>query len=336
MQIGRYQVFEQLAPGAVGAFGFVLRGFDPVFRRPIALKLPHPAVLAHPGKRQRFLKQARTLARLGHPAFHPNVVRVYDADECGEICYIAMELCESGSLADWLHKLPDNADIPMYWAAELVRQIANGVQHAHEREIYHRDLKPANILLTPFEAAPATEPPAGYEVTADFPRFRPKVADFDLAKVLGEDEPSIDGALIGTKPYMAPEQILCRSAEVGPATDVWALGVILYELLTRKRPFEGPDEEALRRQICAADPTPPRRLRRDLPRGRETVGMKCLEEKPGDRYRSASELANDLQRVLDRVDPLGRRRPLWKRMARRVERHPVRAALLGLTTVAIL
>lgn len=134
---------------------------------------------------------------------------------------------------------------------------------------------------------------------------------------------------------MAPEQIRCESRAVGSTTDVWALGVILYELLTRRKPFEGPNEAAFLTQICAEDPIRPRRLRRDLPGGLETVCLKCLEKNPGDRYRSPSELANDLQRVLEDVDPLGRRSPLWKRSVRQVERQPVRAALLGMTTLAV-
>jgi hypothetical protein len=134
---------------------------------------------------------------------------------------------------------------------------------------------------------------------------------------------------------MSPEQVRGASGEVGPAADVWALGVILYELLTRRRPFEGPGEAAIIQQICAADPIPPRSLRTGLPRGLETVCLKCLEERPGDRYRSPSELANDLQRVLDRVDPLGRRPPLPKRVGRRVKRHPVASAFAGLAALTV-
>jgi serine/threonine protein kinase len=331
-QIGRYDIVEQLG---CGAYGFVLRAFDPVFRRPCALKVPYPGVLAEPNKRQRFLNEPRTLDRLGQPTVHPNIVRVYDADECGGVCYIAMELCESGSLADWLRHLPDNTVIPVYWACELVRMIAGGVQHAHERKIYHRDLKPANILLTLAEAT-ATEDGEAYEVSDVFPRFCPKVGDFGLSKILGDDELTVDGAMIGTKPYMSPEQIRGDSASVGPAADIWALGVILYELLTRRRPFEGPDEQAYRDQICGKDPIAPRVLRRDLPRGLETVCLKCLEKSPSDRYLTPSELANDLIRVLDKVDPLGRTTPYWKRLVRKVKRHPVRAALVSLSFMTVL
>jgi serine/threonine protein kinase len=331
MRIGRYEVLGHLAPGA---FGFVLRAYDPVFMRPCALKVPNPNVLAEPGKRRRFLQEARALERLGDPAPHPNVVRVYDADECGGICYIAMELCELGSLADWLADLPEGAVTPKYWAAELVKQIAAGVQHAHERGIYHRDLKPANLLLTPFDATPTTEA-LGYEVSRDFPRFCPKVADLGLAKILGDNDLTVDGAMIGTKPYMAPEQIRCDSASVGKATDVWALGVILYELLTRRLPFAGPSEEAFRNQICEEAPTRPQAIR-ELPRGLETVCLKCLEKDPCDRYRSPSELANELQRVLEHLDPLGRPAPYWKRIARGVKRRPVRVAFSGMAIFGLL
>ena len=142
MQIGRYEI---IAPLGSGGFGLVYRAFDPTLRRPRALKIPRPEVLESPAKRQRFLSDAVALARLDHP----NVVRVYDADLCGGICYIAMEICEGGSLADWLKGLPLDEAIPPRWAAELVEQIAGGVEHAHERGIYHRELKPGNILLTP-------------------------------------------------------------------------------------------------------------------------------------------------------------------------------------------
>ena len=136
---------------------------------------------------------------------HPNVVRVYDSDRCGGICYIAMELCEGGSLADWLDRLPKSMTVPASWAAELVARVADGVQHAHDRGVYHRDLKPANILLahpapTPGEVEPAPEP------TGAFPRFQPKVGDFGLAKFHDQpaDHRTATGALVGTRHYMAP------------------------------------------------------------------------------------------------------------------------------------
>jgi hypothetical protein len=327
-RIGRYEASHQLGSGG---FGFVLRAFDPVLKRDCALKLPLPGVLDSPERRQRFVADGRALARLDHP----NVVRVYDSDEYGRICYIAMEFCEAGSLAEWLRKLPERAAIPIHWTINLVAQIADGVQHAHRRGVYHRDLKPANILLAPAQDAVTGEASA-HASAPDFPRFCPKVGDFGLAKILGDEELTVVPAMLGTKPYMAPEQIRCDSAAVGAVSDVWALGVILYELLTRRRPFPGPDEEAFRRQICEQDPATLRRLRPGIPKRLETVCLKCLERNRSERYQNPSELANDLRRVLENLDPLGRRAPLWKRTFRRLRKHPIAAALASAALVSVL
>jgi serine/threonine protein kinase len=330
-QIGRYDIFEPLG---FGAYGFVVRAFDPMLQQPCALKIPNLNVRAEPRKLERFLREARALARLDRPATHPNIVRVYDADNDGVICYIAMEYCALGSLADWLHHRPDGALVPVSWAADLVKQIAGGVQHAHDQGIYHRDLKPGNILLAPAPTSEAAESPLA-ELTPEFPRFCPKVGDFGLAKILDDEDQTMGSAVIGTRPYMAPEQIRGESAAIAPASDVWALGVILYELMVGRRPFEGPGDAAFRDQICNRDPVAPRSLRRDVPRGLEIVCLRCLEKSPRDRYQSPSELANDLKRVLENLDPLGRPAPSWKRVVRRVRRHPMRAAALTMLVLAL-
>jgi serine/threonine protein kinase len=328
-KIGRYEVFERLGSGAVG---IVLRAYDPIFQRQCALKVPHVYVLADHKKQERFLAGARALASLNHD----NVVRVFDTDQCGLVCYIAMEFCQLGSLADWLSELPADVVIAADWAARLAKQIADGVQHVHERRIYHRDLKPANILLTSAEATPTTERPGDGD-SRDLPRFCPKVSDFDLAKILDDDQATLPGALIGTRPYMAPEQVRGNSAAIGPATDVWALGVILYELLTRQLPFGSAEDPLLDQKICNQDPVPPRTFRKDVSRGLQRVCLRCLEKSPSDRYQSSRELAYELARVLDGRPPS---EPHWKWIVRwsvkRVKRHPFRTALLGLALVTVL
>jgi serine/threonine protein kinase len=328
LQIGKYEVSNGEPLGS-GRFGLVLRAFDPILRQPRALKVPSPDVLSDPGKRQRFLTDAVALARLEHK----NVVRVFDADECGSVCYIAMELCECGSLDRWLGQRAPELDIPWRWAADLVRQIASGVQHAHERRIYHRDLKPANILLTLDEGSPIPSIQED-DVLDELPPFCPKVSDFNLAKILDEDnrhERTEPGALLGTKAYMAPEQTRGDLALIGPATDVYALGVILFELVTRRLPFEGPGVAALFDQIRYQPPPRLSAFRRDVPPDLETVCLACLEKRPRDRYQSPSELANELDRVLKQIPPLRRPAPLWKRVVARVQRHRAGAALLALT-----
>jgi serine/threonine protein kinase len=328
-RIAHYDVFDCLG---TGGFALVYRAFDRILKRPRALKLARPDVLTSPALRRRFLVDAVALARLDHP----NIVRIYDADESGGLCYLAMELCESGSLADWLKSLASTEILPAAWVANLVSQIADGVQHAHDRGIYHRDLKPGNILLTLGPDAPTTEiDPA--EIPLGCPSFLPKVADFGLAKIL-DDQPETNptrSGLLGTIRYMAPEQI-GEPARVGPGTDVYGLGVVLYELLTRRRPFEGPGDARILDQIRNEEPTSPRAIREDLSRDLETVCLKCLQKNPSDRYQRPSELANELRRILENLPTLARPVPLWKRVTKHVMRYPVRFATLGLAAAALL
>ena len=287
-------------------------------------------MLTSPALRRRFLVDAVALARLDHP----NIVRIYDADESGGLCYIAMELCESGSLADWLKTRARDEMLSAAWVAKLVSQIADGVQHAHDRAIYHRDLKPGNILLTLGADTPTADIDA-VEVPVGCLGFVPKVADFGLAKILDDQAESnrTRSGILGTIKYMAPEQI-GEPAKIGPATDVYGLGVILYELLTRRRPFEGPGDARILDQIRTEEPTPPLTVRKDLPLDLDTVCLKCLQKNPRDRYQSPSELANELHRILKKLPTLARPAPLWKRVTKHVKRHPTWAALLGVVTLA--
>jgi serine/threonine protein kinase len=270
LMIPGYEILEELGRGGMGV---VYKARQVSLNRLVALKLVLGGALAGPQERARFRIEAEAAARMRHP----NIVQIYEAGDCQGWPYFAMELLEGGSLDKILTDQPQ----PATPAAELVRTLALAVQHAHTQQIVHRDLKPANVLL----AADGT----------------PKVTDFGLAKRLDGASAAAtrDGAVLGTASYMAPEQAAGRVHEIGPAVDVYALGAILYELLTGRPPFEADSWNQTVEQVLHDDPAPPTRLHADVPRDLETICLKCLEKEPGKRYASAGELADDLARFLE-------------------------------------
>jgi serine/threonine-protein kinase len=272
----------------VGGMGVVWRARDVRLDRAEAVKVIRGSPCAGEEAHDRFQREARAVARLDHPG----VVRLYSFGEHGESLYLRMELVEGGSLQQRLRGGP----LPPRDAAELVRQLALAVQHAHDSGVLHRDLKPGNVLMT-----------------AD---GSPKVTDFGLAKLLDADDGlSRTGAVMGTPSYMAPEQAAGRGSDVGAPTDVWALGAILYECLTGQPPFRASGRTETLALVQTQPPAPPGRLRPDVPPELEAVCLKCLEKRPRDRYATAAELADELQAWLDgrptRARPgRGRRRRL--------------------------
>jgi WD40 repeat protein/serine/threonine protein kinase len=329
--LGRFQIRRELGRGG---FGVVFLAHDPQLRREVALKVPRPDVLVSPELRERFLREARAAAALDHP----NVVPVYEAGAVGFVCYIAAAYCPGCTLAQLL--VPGDVLVPWREAAQLLATLADAVQHAHSRGVLHRDLKPANILLVRGGGVSGEGSPDTTHHSL-LTTHQPKITDFGLAKFLpGAPGVSIpgsqtqSGAVFGTPNYMAPEQAGGHSAEAGPAVDIYALGAILYELLTGRPPFQGATVLDTLEQVRSQEPVSPRRLRRNLPRDLATICLKCLEKVPGKRYATAEDLAGDLRRFLDGGTIQGRPTPLWERGLKRLQRRPELTALVAVCLLA--
>jgi serine/threonine protein kinase len=273
-----YEVLGKLGEGGMGV---VFRARDQALKRLVAVKqLLHPAPSAE--GLARFRAEAEALARLRHP----HVVQVHAAGEQDGRPYFVMEYVEGGGLDRKLNGRPQ----PLADAARLVMLLARAVHAAHQQGIVHRDLKPANILVAPPADEPALNTAYGL----------PKVSDFGLSKAVGEDQGlTAGGTILGTPGYMAPEQADGRPEDVGPATDVYALGAILYELLTGQVPFRGRGLLETLEQVRTQPPRPPHELRPDVPAELEAVCLRCLAKAPADRYPSAQALADDLHRFAE-------------------------------------
>ncbi|MCI0465191.1 MAG: protein kinase, partial [Gemmataceae bacterium] len=315
-----YEILQVLGYGAAGV---VYKARQQALNRLVALKMIRGPEQTRPEDRLRFQIEGEVVARL----HHPNIVQIYEVGNHAGQPFFAFEFVDGGSLADRLDGTPQ----PPRHAAELIETLARAVHAAHLQGIVHRDLKPSNILLaTPHDPEGSStdgRPKTAYGV--------PRIADFGLAKQLGQDVAlTQSGLVLGTPRYMAPEQCLPESKQIGPATDVYALGSILYELLTGRVPFRSAELLQILRQVREDEPVPPRRWQPQLPRDLECICLKCLEKEPRQRYASAEALANDLHRFLDgepiRARPVGALERTWKWTRRR----PLVAALvLGLVGV---
>ena len=269
--IGRYEIIEELGHGAMGV---VYKANDPLIERFVALKTINMQVMPDSEKetyKSRFYQEAKAAGHLNHP----NIVTIHDLGESGDMAYIAMELMEGRELQSML----DSKRLLFEDALNIAAQVAAGLHYAHQRGIVHRDIKPTNIMVL-----------GDYHV---------KIADFGIARMGTSLSLTRAGMIVGSPLYMSPEQI--RSQTVDARSDIFSLGIVLYQMLTGKLPFTGDDVNAVMFQIVNDDPPKPSSVDSEIPEALDRIVLKCLEKKPGDRYANADELAKELRSALDNM-----------------------------------
>jgi len=321
--------FEIIGEVGHGGMGVVYKARQTNLNRVVALKM---IATGSTRSRGRFLIEAEAAARFSHP----NITQVYEIGEAGDRSFLVMEYVEGGSL----DRLLDGTPWPVQDAVRLIEVVARAVHFAHENGVVHRDLKPANILLAGGRGEgrgerdnPSTIRSSSHSPTPSPQLSTPKVADFGLARLLDEDSQTRTGEVFGTPRYMAPEQASGLTG-IGPHADIHALGVILYELLVGRPPFQGESLMNTLEQVRTLEPVSPRRLRPNLPRDLETVCLKCLEKEPARRYSTAATLADDLARFEAGRPVLARPVSATVRTLRLARRNPVITGML--TTIVLL
>lgn len=306
--IGDYELLEEIARGGMGV---VYKARQVSLERLVALKMILAGDHAGASDLARFRTEAQAVARLQHP----NIVQIYEVGQHESHPYFSLEYCSGGSLAEKLNGTP----LPAQQAAQFAETLAGAMHAAHEAGIVHRDLKPANILLQPVgggqsvvggqgpgasDQAAASSPAMDHRLPTDlWPQTTLlKITDFGLAKKHSDSTNvsaagvTVSGAILGTPSYMAPEQAAGKGKEVGPSCDIYALGAILYEMLTGRPPFKAATPLETLTQVAVDNPAPPRDLQPSTPRDLQTICLKCLEKEPGKRYATAIALAEDLRR----------------------------------------
>ncbi len=305
-----YEILGELGRGGMGV---VYKARQIGLKRIVALKMILNAQYAADDVRGRFRLEAEAVARLQHP----HIVQIHDIGEHDGTPFFSLEFCPGGSLDRKLGGVP----MEPRTAAELLEVLARAVHAAHLANVIHRDLKPANILLA---ACGLAEEGAAKPQAAD---WIPKITDFGLAKKLDEVGQTQTGAVMGTPSYMAPEQAEGKK-NIGPPADIYALGAILYEMLTGRPPFRAATTFDTILQVVADEPVPPTQLNPKVPRDLETICLKCLSKEPARRYASALDLAEDVRRFHSGNAIHGRRTPAWERAWKWARRRPTTAALI--------
>ncbi|MDR3637427.1 MAG: serine/threonine-protein kinase [Isosphaeraceae bacterium] len=296
VSFGDYELLHEIARGGMGV---VFRARQKSLKRDVALKMILAGQFASAAERDRFLLEAELAANLDHA----HIVPIYEIGEQEGRLYFSMKLVDGESLSRRLRHFAGDPEA----AARLLVTVARAVHYAHGRGFLHCDLKPANILVDG--------------------QGEPHVTDFGLAKRVGDSTLTATGVLLGTPSYMAPEQASGRRGELSPATDVYGLGAILYELLTGRPPFRGPSLMETVGEVMEREPRPPRQVRTGVPEGLERICLRCLEKAPRDRYATAEELAENLERYLRGEDIEGTSIPA--RLRRWTRREPELVSRLG-------
>lgn len=302
-KLGRFRIISQIGRGG---YGIVFRARDPKLGRDVAIKIPRLDAALSADARRRFIRESTAAAGLNHPG----IVTVFETGSERGIDYLVTEFIEGENLAN---RLARGERWTARSSAKMVLQIVEAVSHAHDNGVLHRDIKSSNVLISDHEPESA------------------KIADFGLALQEDDLDQTQSGALIGTPACMSPEQATGDHDLIGPSTDVYGIGTVLYQLITGIPPFHGRSVVETLRMICERDPESPRRIDPSCPRDLEAICLKCLEKLPSRRYSKADDLADDLHRFL-RGEPVSARSPtLVTRLAKWCNRHPVfaLAVLLG-------
>ncbi len=275
-KVGRFMLYRELGRGAIGTVYF---GHDPVIDRAVAIKIFHnlPSTQEKKQRDQIFMNEARAAGRLSHP----NIITIFDAASEGNISFIAMEFLQGQDLRQFL---ADNKPLPFLIAAQMLQKIAEGLEYAHNEGVIHRDIKPANIFIQE--------------------NMQTKLVDFGIARAVkrettaNNEQPAtlFNNNILGTPNYMSPEQ--AQAKPVDKLTDIYSLGAVMFEMLTRQKPFQSRDMESLIHMIVHKQVRTPHEINPEIPHALSRIVLKAMSKLPEKRYQSAGEMAQELRRFV--------------------------------------